>query len=111
MGFKETRQRAIQAIRNGKIQHEARDEIEEKNLLLVGDVTTDQVISLLNACRGNQYSSSPHHLVPEVEVHIFKPEAKLDSITEKEPWYIKVYFLEPDIWFISVHKSKKGVRL
>lgn len=110
MGFKEVRSRAIQAIRDGGIQHESRDEIEEKNLLVVGDVTSDQVIHLLNSCRGTQYSSSPHHMVPGVDVHVFKPEAKADSTAEKEFWYIKLYFLDPDIWFISVHKSKKGVR-
>lgn len=33
MGFKEIRRQVIQAIRDGGIQHEARDEIEEKNLL------------------------------------------------------------------------------
>lgn len=93
MSFKEIRRRAIEAIRAGKIQHEARGEIEEKNLLLVGDVTIDQVIHLLHACRGTQYSSSPHHLVPKIEVHIFKPETKLDSTSAKTFWYVKLYFL------------------
>ena len=110
MGFKEIRRQVIRSIRDGGIQHEARDEIEEKNLLLIGDVTTEQVIQLLNACRGTQYSTSTHHMVPDVEVHIFKPDAKLDSTCEKEHWYIKLYFLEPEIWFISVHRSKKGGR-
>ncbi len=110
MGFKEIRCQAIQAIREGRIQHEARDEIEEKNLLLVGDLTIEQVIYLLNACRGMQYSFFPHHMVSNVNVHIFKPEAKIDSTSEKESWYIKLYFLEPEIWFISVHRSKKGVK-
>ena len=111
MGFKEIRKKAIQALRAGGIQHEARDQVEEKNLLLVGTVTIDQVIHLLNACRGTQYSTSKHHLVPNVDVHIFKPEAKTESSSaHKEHWYIKLYFLDPEIWFISVHRSKKGVQ-
>ena len=65
MGFREIQRQAIKALQAGRIQHEARGEIDEKNLLLMGDVTTEQAILLLNACRGTQYSSSPHHAVPE----------------------------------------------
>jgi len=39
MGFKEIRLLAIKAIQEGRIQHEARGEIDENNLLLMWDVT------------------------------------------------------------------------
>lgn len=105
MGFKKIRSLAIQVIQEGRVQHEARDEIDEKNLLLMGDVTIEQVIRLLKACRGTQYSSSTHHMVPDITVHVFKPEVSLGL--RKDRWYIKLYFMEPDVWFISVHKSNK----
>lgn len=89
-GFKEIRAQAIEALKEGRIQHEARGEVDEKNLLLVGEITIEQVIRMLNACEGTQHTSSPHHIAPEVEVHVFKPEASLDSGGEKENWYIKL---------------------
>jgi len=103
MGFKEIRSLAIQALKRGHVQHEARGEINEKNLLLMGAVTLERVIKLLAACRGTQYSCSPHHMAPGVVVHIFKPEVRLGL--KKERWYIKLYFIEPDVWILSVHRS------
>lgn len=105
MGFREVRRRVIQALKEGRIQHEARGNVDEKNLLLVGDITTEQVIHLLTPCKGTEYSTSPHHLLPEIKVHIFKPQASLYVGWKKEGWYVKLYFLEPDVWFISVHRS------
>jgi hypothetical protein len=68
MGFKDAQRDAIKAIEEGRIQHEARDEVDEKNLLLTGNVTPEQVVRLLKACRGTQHSSSPHHHVDTVDV-------------------------------------------
>ncbi len=90
------------------MQHEARDEIDEKNLLQAGAVTPDEVIRLLLACRGQQYSCSRHHHIASIDVHVFKPEASLKPGSEKCCWYIKLYFVEPDAWFVSVHQSRKG---
>lgn len=99
VGFKAARDGAIKALEAGNVQHAARDgEIDEKNFLAVGTVTATDVIKLLRACRGNQHTSSPHHQTPSIEVHLFKPEVA------KIRWYIKLYFIEPDVWFISVHK-------
>jgi hypothetical protein len=110
VGFKDAQRAAIQALRDGCIQHEARGEIDEKNLLVTGDVTPEQVIRLLSACRGTQHECRPHHQAPTIDVHLFKPEASLEPNTPKVRWYIKLYFIEPDVWFISVHKSKPGSR-
>jgi hypothetical protein len=105
MTFTWARAEAIRAIEEGRVQHEARDAVDEKNLLLTGDVTPEQVVRLLKACRGPQYTCSPHHLVPDIEVHVFKPEARNEPAAAKKRWYIKLYFLEPEVWFISVHAS------
>lgn len=106
MGFKEARQQAIRAIEEGRIQHEARAQIDEKNLLLTGDVTPAQVVRMLLACRGTQHRCSPHHQDAGIDVHEFKPEASLVPGQRRRRWYIKLYFLEPDVWFISVHESR-----
>lgn len=105
MGFKDAKQRVFQCLKAGKIQHEARNEIDVKNLMLVGLVTVDEVVRMIGLTRGNQYKSSPHHLLPEIEVHEFKPEIWNEAKTRKEKWYLKCYFIEPDVIFISVHKS------
>jgi hypothetical protein len=83
----------------GDIRHEARDDANDKNLLETGAVTPAEVIALLQACRGDQYKSDKHHdLTIKLDVHIFKPEKN------KVRWYIKLYFIEPNVVFISVHK-------
>lgn len=96
MGFRETRAEVIERLKNGHIQHDMSrsGEIDVKNLMLVGEISVDEVIELLKKVRGTEYSSSPHHSVSGIDVHIFKPEG----------WYIKCYFLDPDVVFISVHK-------
>ncbi|KPA12475.1 hypothetical protein MHK_007311 [Candidatus Magnetomorum sp. HK-1] len=96
--FKEIKKKAIECLLRGQIQHEARTEIDVKNLLKIGDVTVEQIIKLINKTKGFQYTCSPHHLEKSVIVHVCKP------IQDGIKWYIKFYFIEPDIIFISIHK-------
>ncbi|MBL6989631.1 MAG: hypothetical protein ISR65_07630 [Bacteriovoracaceae bacterium] len=95
MGFKDIRAKVISRLKNGFIQHVTNrsGDIDIKNLLLVGKVTVADVIEQINKTRGDQYETSPHHYIKEVEVHIFRPGN----------WYIKCYFIDPDVVFISVH--------
>lgn len=102
MGFKEIRDAAIKALQEGRVQAEERADMTEKNLLKTGEVSAEEVIKMLKQTRGNQHEVSPHHVVPDIEVHVCKP--KVDN----EFWYIKFYFIEPDCTFISVHKSRKS---
>ncbi len=105
VGFRAVRAADIKAIEAGEVEHEARDEtVDDKNLLLTGEVTLDDVVRLLKKCRGPQYSHSPHHSKPEIDVHVFKPIEQLPGDSSRE-WYIKLYFVEPAVWFISVHLS------
>lgn len=39
-------------------------------------------------------------------MYVFRPEASLEPKGNRRRWYIKLFFLEPDVWFISVHESK-----
>jgi hypothetical protein len=96
LGLKDVRNRVIDSLRRGRIQHETSrsGKIDEKNLLVIGQITVVEVIELINATKGNQFETSIHHTVNDLEVYIFKPKG----------WYIKCYFIEPDIFFISVHR-------
>lgn len=100
LGLKEVRTSVIEKLKEGRIQHETdrSGDINEKNLLLIGKVTVEEVIELINATRGTQFSTSKHHADENIEVHVFKP------VKSSVEWYIKCYLIEPDIWFISVHK-------
>ena len=108
LGFRLAREKTVAALRAGPqfILFEERESRGSKNLLDSGEVSLEQVIFLLRVCRGShdQYRETPHHFVPEIPVHEFKP------VRQGVRWYIKVYFmegveeLEPAI-FISVHKS------
>ena len=104
MGFDAARKTVIRALSEGAFLHEARDALSEKNLLAVGDVTAQEIITLLHRTRGDEYTSSPHDWDPETVVHVFRP------LVGKERWYVKVYFLEEPIStavFISVHRSSQ----
>jgi hypothetical protein len=104
MNFKDARRRLIADLIGGRYLHEPRDVAEGKNLLDSGDVTAEEVAVLAKSCRGNQHSKSPHHLIPEVDVHVFQP------VSGPDVWYLKVYFLDDEdsgiTMFISVHKSE-----
>jgi hypothetical protein len=101
LGFKDIKARAIRKIQEGDIYHVPRE--YEKNEYAQGLLTDDQVIEMIKICRGNCYEAKPHHFVPNMDVHILKPQGKYCG------YYVKFYFLEPDICFISVHKTAGGV--
>ena len=105
MGLNDARTLILKHLTAGGVQHETRAMIHEKNLLQVGDLTFKQVVKLINATKGAQYKSMPHHDVPTVEVHVFEPEVALKFGEEKCHWHIKCYVIEPDVVFISVHRS------
>jgi hypothetical protein len=108
LGFNLARTKTITALLSGPqyIIIERREAQGRKNLLASGEVTPEDVVTLLRCCRGarDQYRETPHHRDPEIPVHEFKP------VRHGVRWYIKVYFfegtreLEPAI-FISVHTS------
>ena len=99
MGLKEVRTAVIERLKAGRILHETTrgGELDEKNLLLVGKVTVEEVIEVINSVKGANYSKSKHHLDRSIDVHIFKIKKRNVN------WYIKCYMIEPEVWFISVH--------
>lgn len=94
MGFREAKRDLLAALRNGRFLHEARREIDTKNLLLTGRITPAELAAIVSTCRGIHHTSSPHHQVPDIEVHVLR----------RSGWYIKFYFADPNTVFISVHR-------
>ena len=102
-GFKEAQRDALTAIKDGRIQHEPRATLGEKNLLAIGDVDATFTSQLIQSTASRNASSNAHHFM-DVEVWTFKPSF------QGVQWYVKFYFID-DIWFISVHKSEsEGVK-
>ena len=95
IGFREAKKWVIAALESGDYQHVSRDDIETKNLLEIGAVSTADLVNVILKCRGQHHSSSPHHSsVENVEVHLL----------ERDGWYIKFYFVDFEPFFISVHQ-------
>lgn len=91
---KEAKRKVIAALLNGTYQHEARSNVDTKNLLLTGLVTAEKICDVLKCSQGQDHTASPHHQAPSIEVHII----------QRDGWYIKFYFVDPDTVFISVHQ-------
>jgi len=96
MGLREVKACAVQRIREGRIFHVPREYV--KNEFAQGAVTAEQVIAMIESCRGDRYETRPHDSDRSVIVHIFRPRGRYDG------YYVKCFFLDPDIWFISVHR-------
>ncbi|MFQ5690758.1 MAG: hypothetical protein ACE5HQ_10850, partial [Gemmatimonadota bacterium] len=101
VGFRAIRDRFIDALREGRYDHELRDVLAEKNLLAVGDVSADRVILLLQRCRGSRHRAGPHDLDRSLTVHSFRP------VVRGRESYVKGYFLGEIAVFISVHPAER----
>lgn len=98
MGFRKAKNQVIECLNKGSIQHEMdRCDIDVKNLLATGEISAEHVANIIGRARGNDYECSPHHFNQSIEVHILTTNH--DGIT----WYIKWYYIEPNVVFISVH--------
>jgi hypothetical protein len=98
MGFSDVKHEAIQCLRSGAYDHAARIDIDEKNLFSAGVVDAEYVVSLISKTSGTQYECSPHHQDSTTDVHICRP------FKDGCYWYVKFFFIDPDVIFISVHK-------
>jgi len=112
VGFTDAKHQLIAALHaylRGDIGlfHDERANADEKNLLEQGTVTVADVIDMARTAgggpNGQNYGASLHHNLqdwPGVTVH------KVTNIQwQGRRWYLKWFFAEPDLWFISVHSS------
>ena len=94
-GFIAAKQAVIAALQSGLFQHEARRQIDLKNLLQAGAVSPAEVEAIVRRAKGSEHQCSPHHQAPSVDVHLIVSQGS----------YIKFYFIDdPDTMFISVHR-------
>jgi hypothetical protein len=84
----------IAALESGDYQHEARGEIEVKNLLATGAISATDVIGIIKRSTGTDYQCSPLHHNSTLDCHLIKSGG----------WYVKFYFVDPTTIFISVHQ-------
>ena len=99
MGYRQAKKRVLECLANGSVEHTLdRGEVDVKNLLLTGVVTTAQVAGAIGRSSGTEYECSPHHFVDSIKVHIIKTHHG------DRDWYIKWYFVAPNAVFISVHE-------
>ncbi|MHB2019990.1 MAG: hypothetical protein ACYCW6_23870 [Candidatus Xenobia bacterium] len=94
MSFTDARRKVVEALRNGNVFHVARKDMEEKNWLWARRISREEAAAIIEGTRGTQFSCSPYHQDPSVEVLVFRPS---DS-------HIKCY-LRNGVWFISFHKA------
>ncbi len=94
MNFKVIRAKVIDCLLKGQYIHENRIDQAEKNLFAIGIISEAEVIKILKGCNGNEYTCSELHSDLKIPVHLFK----------SQKWYIKLYFVDPDCFFISVHQ-------
>jgi hypothetical protein len=82
----------LAALAAGSYLHEARNDVDIKNELATGEISASDVAALIKGSTGNDHLRSPHHSDPSIHV------------ISRKGWYIKFYFVDPDTWFISVHR-------
>lgn len=100
VGFLDARSALITALQQGvEVLHEDRDD-PEKNQLKRGTVTVANVVAMAKASQGPNYRCSPHHDGSGRIVHELK-----NIRWQGSEWYLKWFFDDSDLWFISVHQS------
>ena len=60
MGFTSAKRAILAALATGNFQHEVREVLSEKNLLAVGDISVEEVITILKRARGVDHSVRIH---------------------------------------------------
>ncbi len=99
MGYRQAKKQVLECLAEGRFEHELlRYEIDIKNLLLTGVVTATQVADAIGRSSGTDYECRRHHFDELTEVHIIRTQY------DDRSWYIKWYFVSPNVVFISVHE-------
>lgn len=96
MGFREAKRDFVDALKDGRVSHESRAGQDEKNWILSGRLDLEEAADIVSATRGNQASSSPHHLSPDIEVWVLKPTYGGDR------WYVKGHLKGDDFQLVEL---------
>lgn len=98
--FLKLKEKAIDCLLHGAVAHFERKKADTKNDLLSDKVNTEFVIKLFEVAKLEQYEKRVHYNDPRLIIHVLKP------VFEGTIWYLKFFIVDPDIIFISVHKSE-----
>jgi hypothetical protein len=96
LGFRDVRQRVLDALLSGRVIHAFRRDRQEKNLLDMGVLCPADVVDIVRKARGNEHACSPHHRDPSTDVHVLR----------RAGWYLKFVLLDDHVEFLSVHRSE-----
>ena len=98
-GISTGERQVLECLAEGRVGHELlRCEIDIKNLLVTGVVTATQVADAIGRSDGTEYECRRHHIDELIDVHIIR------TFHHDRSWYIKWYFVSPNVVFISVHE-------
>lgn len=98
MQFDLFRERVLLALSEGRFQHATRKgRIETKNFLQVGKISAARVADIIRRSKPAEVRAAKHHVIDAIDIYIIISNG----------WYIKVYFLQDDLWFISVHPTER----
>lgn len=99
------RTRIIEALQEGRVQHEMLTERVSKNeLLQSGQVGVQEVLEFLKPSRGLRFETRPHPVFPKISTYIFRSDPTNGGLPVT--WYVKCYCLseaEEENWFVGVH--------
>lgn len=104
MGFKRAKEKFVQALKTGSVQHETR--VWGKNWVSEERISLEEAASIVAQARGQDCPKpTPHHFDPQIEVWVFKPWYN------KKRWYVKGYWLDAELhlvelYLISFHPSE-----
>lgn len=98
--FLRLKEKAIDCLLHGAIAHFERKKTNVKNDLLTEKVSTEFVITLFEEAKIEQYERRVHYRDPQLVIHVLKP------VFEGTIWYLKFFIVDPNLIFISVHKSE-----
>jgi hypothetical protein len=103
------RLRLIEALKQGRVQHEMLDgQINTCDLLQSGQVSVEEVIEFLKPSRGLRYEEKDHTSISGLKISLFRTNAARGGLPVS--WYIKCYCLpksEEEIWFVGVYSMLK----
>lgn len=96
LGFRDVRQRVLDALHSGRVIHAFRRDRQAKNLLDMGVLCTNDVVDIVQKACGNEHACSPHYRDTSTMVHVLRSAG----------WYLKFVLLDDHVEFLSVHRSE-----
>lgn len=72
MKFKAMKAKILDYLDRRDVSHQQPGDMDIKNQLAVGQISLGDVAQIIRHARGDSYSSSPHHIIAGIDVHVVK---------------------------------------